>query len=49
MIVQVAPVEKHMEETISSLTFSQHVRTVELGQASKKMESGDVEVYMLYL
>jgi len=47
MIVQVAPVEKNVAETICSLNFAQRVRTVELGQASKKMESGDVEVCYL--
>ncbi|XP_071177093.1 kinesin-like protein KIFC3 isoform X1 [Mytilus edulis] len=46
MIVQVAPVEKNVAETICSLNFAQRVRTVELGQASKKMESGDVEMDM---
>lgn len=46
MIVQVAPVEKNVGETICSLNFAQRVRSVELGQASKKIESGDVEVWL---
>ena len=39
MIVQVAPVEKNVSETLASLNFAQRVRTIELGQASKKVES----------
>ncbi|XP_013396814.1 kinesin-like protein KIFC3 [Lingula anatina] len=42
MIVQVAPVEKNVNETLSSLSFAQRVRTVELGMASKKTESSEV-------
>lgn len=42
MIVQVAPVEKNVSETIASLNFAQRVRSVELGQASRKAESGEV-------
>ncbi|CAH1774176.1 unnamed protein product [Owenia fusiformis] len=42
MIVQVAPVEKNVGETICSLNFGQRVRAVELGQASKKTESAEV-------
>lgn len=38
MVVQVAPVEKNASETLCSLSFAQRVRTVELGQASKKTE-----------
>ena len=49
MIVQVAPVEKNVAETICSLNFAQRVRTVELGQASKKMESGDLEMDPVYV
>jgi len=37
MVVQVAPVEKNVAETVCSLTFAQRVRAVELGQASKKI------------
>ena len=37
MVVQVAPVEKNVAETVCSLTFAQRVRAVELGQASKKV------------
>lgn len=39
MVVQVAPVEKNAGETVCSLVFAQRVRTVELGQATKKTES----------
>ncbi|XP_070574041.1 kinesin-like protein KIFC3 isoform X3 [Ptychodera flava] len=42
MVVQVSPVEKNCGETSSSLSFAQRVRTVELGQASKKMESSEI-------
>nr|XP_039251487.1 kinesin-like protein KIFC3 [Styela clava] len=38
MVVQVAPVEKNVSETLCSLSFAQRVRKVELGQASKKTE-----------
>ena len=37
MVVQVAPVEKNVGETICSLQFAQRVRAVELGQASKRV------------
>jgi kinesin family protein C2/C3 len=47
MIVQLAPVEKNVPESICRLNFAQRVRTVEVGQASKKMESGDLEVCYL--
>ncbi|XP_060066424.1 kinesin-like protein KIFC3 [Ylistrum balloti] len=43
MIVQVAPVEKNQSETVCSLNFAQRVRTVELGQASRRVENGDTE------
>ncbi|XP_021358280.1 kinesin-like protein KIFC3 isoform X2 [Mizuhopecten yessoensis] len=43
MIVQVAPVEKNQSETVCSLNFAQRVRTVELGQASRRLENGDTE------
>ena len=42
MVVQVAPVEKNVSETVCSLNFAQRVRTVELGQATKKMETADM-------
>ena len=38
MIVQVAPVEKNVTESIASLNFGQRVRSVELGQATRKVE-----------
>ena len=43
MIVQVAPVEKNVGETVASLNFAQRVRSVELGQATRKVtESSEV-------
>ncbi|XP_071092118.1 kinesin-like protein KIFC3 [Haliotis cracherodii] len=39
MIVQVAPVERNVSETTCSLNFAQRVRSVELGAASKRIES----------
>lgn len=42
MIVQVAPVERNVGETLASLSFAQRVRTVELGQASRKQDSAEV-------
>ena len=42
MVVQVAPVEKNVSETLCSLNFAQRVRSVELGQATKKTESADI-------
>ena len=36
MVVQVAPVEKNVAETVCSLNFAQRVGTVELGQATKR-------------
>ncbi len=44
MIVQVAPVEKNVGETLASLNFAQRVRTVELGAASRHMENGDAKL-----
>ena len=41
MIVQIAPVEKNVNETLASLNFAQRVRCVELGAASKHVENGD--------
>ena len=43
MIVQIAPVEKNVGETLASLNFAQRVRTVELGAASKHIENGDAK------
>lgn len=37
MVVQVAPVEKNICETVCSLYFAQRVRAVELGQACKRV------------
>lgn len=36
MVVQVAPVPYHVNETLCSLNFAKRVRTVELGQASAR-------------
>eukprot|EP00794_Sanderia_malayensis_P019043 gene19043-20956_t len=41
MVVQVAPVRKNAPETFCSLDFAQRVKTVELGQATKRIESAD--------
>ena len=41
MIVQVAPVEKNVAETVASLAFAQRVRSVELGQATRRLDSVD--------
>lgn len=42
MIVQIAPVEKNLGESVCSLNFAQRVRTVELGQASRQVvQAGD--------
>ncbi len=40
MIVQVAPVDKNVGETVASLGFAQRVRAVELGQASRRLDTG---------
>ena len=42
MVVQVAPVEKNVSETVCSLNFAQRVRTVELGQATKRTETPEM-------
>ena len=42
MIVQVAPVDRHVNETLCSLNFAQRVRSVELGAVGKKMESAEM-------
>ncbi|XP_006814107.1 kinesin-like protein KIFC3 [Saccoglossus kowalevskii] len=42
MVVQTSPVEKNVGETMSSLSFAQRVRAVELGQATKKVESAEI-------
>ena len=39
MVVQVSPALKNIGETLCSLNFAQRVRMVELGQASKKIET----------
>ena len=44
MIAQIAPVEKNVGESVCSLNFAQRVRSVELGQASRRVENGDSEV-----
>lgn len=44
MIVQVAPTERHVSETLCSLKFAKRVRTVELGLASRRVEATDSEV-----
>ena len=42
MILQVAPVEKNVGETICSLNFGQRVRSVELGAATRKTENAEM-------
>jgi len=42
MIVQVAPVDDHVSETIASLSFAQRIRSVEIGQATKKTVGAEV-------
>ena len=42
MVVQVSPVEKNVGETMCSLNFAQRVRTVELGQATRKTETAEM-------
>ena len=42
MIVQVAPVEYHVSETLCSLNFAQRVKSVELGMANKKVENAKI-------
>lgn len=42
MVVQVAPVEKNVSETVCSLNFAQRVRTVELGQATRRTETAEM-------
>ena len=39
MVVQVSPALKNVSETLCSLNFAQRVRMVELGQATKKIET----------
>ena len=43
MIVQVSPVEKNVGETLASLNFAQRVRSVELGQATKRLDNNENE------
>jgi kinesin family protein C2/C3 len=44
MVVQVSHALKNVGETLCSLNFAQRVRMVELGQASKKIETADQNV-----
>ena len=37
MVVHVASVEKNAGETVCSLTFAHRIRSVELGQATRKI------------
>ncbi|XP_015769144.1 PREDICTED: kinesin-like protein KIFC3 [Acropora digitifera] len=41
MVAQVSPVEKNLTETVYSLHFAQGVRTVELGQATRRIASAE--------
>ena len=42
MVVQVAPVEKNVSETMCSLMFAERVRAVELGKAAAKKETAEI-------
>jgi kinesin family protein C2/C3 len=44
MVVQVSPALKNVGETLCSLNFAQRVRMVELGQATKKIETAEQKV-----
>ena len=41
MIVQVSPAQTNVSETLSTLTFAQRARTVELGKAKRNVKQGD--------
>ena len=42
MVVQVAPVEKNIGETMCSLMFAERVRAVELGKAAARKETAEI-------
>ena len=42
MVVQVAPVEKNVGETMCSLMFAERVRAVELGKAAARKETAGI-------
>jgi len=42
MVVQVAPVEKNVGETMCSLMFAERVRAVELGKAAAKKDTAEI-------
>eukprot|EP00054_Salpingoeca_dolichothecata_P013803 m.77257 g.77257 ORF g.77257 m.77257 type:complete len:924 (+) comp20666_c1_seq1:99-2870(+) len=42
MVVQIAPVEKNVSESVCSLNFAKRVRAVELGSAKKTTDSAEV-------
>ena len=42
MVVQVAPVEKNVGETMCSLMFAERVRAVELGKAAARKETAEI-------
>ena len=42
MVVQVAPVEKNVGETMCSLMFAERVRAVELGRAAARKETAEI-------
>ena len=41
MVVQISSAMKNVGETLCSLTFAQRVRTVELGQTTRKVENNE--------
>ena len=44
MVVQVAPVEKNVGETMCSLMFAERVRAVELGKAAARKETAEIAI-----
>ena len=42
MMVQISPVEKNSSESLCSLNFAHRVKSVELGQATRRTESSEV-------
>ncbi|XP_050399576.1 kinesin-like protein KIFC3 isoform X2 [Patella vulgata] len=42
MIVQASPAVQNVSETICTLNFAQRVRTVQLGSATRQLETGDI-------